>query len=194
MNFWCVGRNYAEHAKELGNPLPLAPVIFLKSGSCLVRGDKIFLPQNSDEYHYELEIAFRFDANKNFDCVALALDLTNRTWQDQLKKQGQPWTLAKSFIGACPLSQDIQLTNFGQLKLQLELNQQIRQQGDATQMIFSPEFLRSYILKYLPVEPGDYLLTGTPAGVGALNKGDRLRGILMQNQQILLEAQWTVER
>lgn len=180
MNIWCVGRNYSEHAKELGNEVPSAPLIFLKAGSCRHEGPLIQLPAWTQEVHHELEIAFQFDQNLRPLMVALALDLTERHFQNQLKSKGQPWTLAKSFTGACPMSAPKTLQSLGGLnsvlhwELSLEVNGQVRQRGRMSEMIYPLEVLESYLKAHFPVQPGDWLLTGTPAGVAALKSKDQL--------------------
>jgi len=180
MNLWCVGRNYAEHAKELGNDVPKEPLIFLKAGSCITTTETIELPSWTAEVHHELEIAFQFGADLSFSRVALALDLTERKWQNQLKSKGHPWTLAKSFTGACPLSRAVELKSLPDWEtlktwdLTLEVNGQIRQKGCGQEMVFDPWALSSYVRSHFPVKPQDWLLTGTPSGVGPLQKDDRL--------------------
>ena len=198
MNFWCVGRNYADHAKELGNEIPEEPIVFLKSGGTVisnsvsnsvsssvlnsVSSSEINLPNWAQEIHHEIEIAFQFDGNFKFSNVALALDLTERKVQRESKTKGLPWTKAKSFRGSCPLGTtkpivfETLILESQDWELQLWVNGQLRQSGKISQMLFSPQVLSKYILKIYPVEPGDWLLTGTPAGVGPLIKGDQLEG------------------
>src|SRR5688572_19799974 len=103
-NIWAVGRNYAEHAKELGNKAPLEPLIFLKAGSSAFFGAEISLPPWTQEVHHEIEMALQFGEDLNLISYGLALDLTERKIQNQLKANGHPWTLAKSFSNACPIS------------------------------------------------------------------------------------------
>lgn len=193
-NLWCVGRNYAEHARELGNELPPEPLIFLKAGSCVVRGERIELPAWAGEIHHELEIALEFGEDRCFRSLALALDLTDRTAQNRLKSKGQPWTLAKSFRGSCPLTPSIPLPrDLSALRLRLLVNGEVRQDGLSSQMLFNPESLRQFVLKRFPVEPGDWLLTGTPAGVASLQPGDVVRALLTgPDTSDLLHADWTV--
>ena len=192
MNFWCVGRNYADHAKELGHAVPSEPMIFLKAGSCLVEGPEIRLPAWPGEIHHELEIALQFSTSLNFAKMALALDLTDRVAQNRLKEKGQPWTLAKSFRGACPLSPAVPFRDPRALHLQLLVNGQIRQDGLGKDMIFDAATLKSFVLERFPVVPGDWLLTGTPAGVGALKPGDRLEASLSEKETRILQTEWHV--
>ncbi|KYG70112.1 hypothetical protein AZI85_15620 [Bdellovibrio bacteriovorus] len=177
-NIWAVGRNYAEHAKELGNEVPTEPLLFLKAGSCATLASKdLHLPSWKNELHYETELALQFDDNLQIDAACIALDLTDREKQNQLKAKGQPWTLAKSFKGACPLSEFFPVSDLEELRnldIILKVNGELRQQGNTSQMIFGFEQLLQFVRTHFPVMPGDLLLTGTPPGVGAFKKGDLL--------------------
>lgn len=177
-NIWAVGRNYAEHAKELGNAIPTEPMIFLKAGSTAsFSSDLIHLPSWQPEIHHEVELALRFNKRLEVDQACIALDLTDRAKQTQLKNQGHPWTLAKSFKESCPLSDFFPVQNLEELKslpLNLKVNNELRQQGNTSQMIFPLETLIHFVLKHFPVVPGDLLLTGTPPGVGPFKAGDVL--------------------
>lgn len=193
-NIWAVGRNYAEHAKELGNDVPSEPLIFLKAGSCAVFTPQIPWPSWTKELHHEIELALEFGQDLQFSRAALALDLTDRAAQNRLKAKGQPWTLAKSFLGACPLSATLpwaQIATEKELGLSLKVNGELRQEGLISQMIFPPEVLRQYVLKHFPVVPGDFLLTGTPAGVGPLHPGDQLEAQLLNSaRKPVLQVNW----
>jgi acylpyruvate hydrolase len=172
-----VGRNYADHAKELGNQIPKEPLIFLKAGSCAFFGAEISLPSWTQEVHHEIELALKFDENLEISHFGLALDLTERKIQNFLKAHGQPWTLAKSFTNACPLSKFHPLSHLDSLQnmpLALHINNQVRQLGSTADMIFSVATLADFVRAHFPVCPGDLLLTGTPAGVGPIHRGDRL--------------------
>lgn len=177
-NIWAVGRNYAEHAKELGNAVPTEPMIFLKAGStATLSADEIHLPPWLSEVHHEVELALRFNGKLEIDHACLALDLTDRAKQNQLKSQGHPWTLAKSFKESCPLSGFFPVQSLEELKnlsLSLKVNGELRQHGSTSQMIFPLESLIHFVLKHFPVVPGDLLLTGTPSGVGPIKAGDVL--------------------
>lgn len=191
-NIWCVGRNYKDHAKELGNPLPKNPLIFLKSGSCLTPNSSFSIAQNLGEIHYELEVALRFAKDLSFDAYTLALDLTAREQQKLAKEQGTPWTLAKSFKSSCPLGSWQSLTHISSLynkNFNLLLNDKQVQTANTNEMLFDFNRLASYILSHFPVEAGDILLTGTPAGVGALKPGDQLCASMEPN----FKVQWQVK-
>ena len=176
-NIWAVGRNYADHAKELGNAVPTEPMIFLKAGSTATWGHTIQMPSWQPHIHHEVELALRFGADLKIDSAAIALDLTDRDKQNELKSKGHPWTLAKSFKGSCPLGDFFPVQNLEELKnleMSLQVNGELRQKGSTSQMIFSLEILIDFVLKHFPVQPGDLLLTGTPAGVASFKSGDIL--------------------
>lgn len=191
-NIWAIGRNYAEHAKELGNEVPTEPLIFLKAGSTAVLNSADFtLPAWAMDVHHEVELALLFDDQLKIHKAAVALDLTERTLQAKLKAKGSPWTLAKSFTNSCPLSDFFEVKSLQELQnldLSLKVNGEVRQKGNTSQMIFSLEQQLAYVLKHFPVCPGDVLLTGTPSGVGALKRGDQLVAEIHGKVQ----KQWTV--
>lgn len=190
-NIWAVGRNYAEHAKELGNTIPNAPLFFLKAGSCAVWSDEIHIPAWCEEVHHELEVILYFNQDLEIDRMGLALDLTERKKQNELKEKGSPWTLAKSFTCSCPITKAVacHLTDQN-LDLQFELlvNNELKQKGDTKDMIFKARELVQYCKHHFPVVPGDALLTGTPAGVGPLKRGDKVTARLLGH----FEHHWTV--
>jgi acylpyruvate hydrolase len=175
-NIWCVGRNYADHAKELGNEIPSRPLIFLKAGSCAsINSNEIVLPWWTDEVHHEVELALKFSSHLHIMEGAIALDLTERKLQTELKSKGEPWTLAKSFDNACAVSAFFSLKNFAEVQdrsIRLWVNDELRQDGKVSQMLFPMEKLVAYIKAHFPICPGDLILTGTPAGVGPLKDGD----------------------
>lgn len=188
----CVGRNYAAHAAELNNPIPSQPLLFIKPPSSWAELPSINIPTAQGACHHELEIAVRIakplhrvsvaEAAAAIDAVALALDLTLRDVQDQLKQQGHPWERAKAFDGACVMAPWLVLEKTGlslgdvqQSRFALERNGAVQQQGDATQMLMPIAELVAHISHVFTLEAGDAVLTGTPAGVGPLQPGDELR-------------------
>jgi acylpyruvate hydrolase len=193
-NIWCVGRNYADHAKELGNEVPKEPLFFLKAGSsATVNSSEIVLPSWSEEIHHEVELAFRFDSSLKIKEAALALDLTERRLQSQAKKNGGPWTLSKSFSGACAVTAFFPVEKsetLSDLQIRLWVNEELKQDGRTSQMIFKFDQLINYVLKHFPVCPGDLLLTGTPAGVGPIKQGDQVR-VQLETQ---LPHTWKVQK
>lgn len=178
-NIWAVGRNYAEHAKELGNEVPTTPLIFLKAGSsATVNSTEIWLPHWTEEVHHEVELALKLSSNLRVLEGAVALDLTERKIQNAAKQKGQPWTLAKSFHDACAVSAFFTLKNLNEIadvRIRLWVNDELRQEGRTSDMIFQPQVLLDYIQEHFPCCPGDLILTGTPQGVGPLLPGDRVK-------------------
>lgn len=187
----CVGRNYADHAKELNNPVPEQPLLFIKPATAAVAmSAPIVLPADLGVCHHELELAVLIaaplcratpaEARAAIAGVGLALDLTLREVQDQLKQQGQPWERAKAFDGACPLSRFVssQGLDLQALELQLFRNGHLQQAGNTRQMLFPVVDLLVEISRSFTLLPGDVVLTGTPAGVGPLQPGDQLKACL----------------
>ncbi|WP_417595758.1 fumarylacetoacetate hydrolase family protein [Oceanospirillum sp.] len=181
----CIGRNYAEHAKELNNPIPAKPLLFIKPSTAAVDiAQPLVLPEGQGECHHEAEVALLVgdtirkvspeEAMTNIVGVGLALDLTLRDLQSQLKEKGHPWEVAKAFDGSAPLSGFIPCgpTCEQFLEINLNVNGQQRQQGSTDQMITPMAELVSFISHIFTLEAGDVILTGTPAGVAALNSGD----------------------
>lgn len=196
-NIWAVGRNYADHAKELGNQAPSTqnePMIFLKAGSTVVaNGEEFSLPDFSDDVHHECEMALQFGADLRFTGITLALDLTARDVQNRLKAQAHPWTLAKSFKASCPLGPIVPLDpslDLTRLEFTLKVNGSVRQHGYTRDMIHGIEKLRQFVTARFPVMTGDLLLTGTPAGVAALKPGDQLEAELIGH----VRAYWRVAK
>ncbi|MBS7662864.1 fumarylacetoacetate hydrolase family protein [Pseudomonas lalucatii] len=185
----CVGRNYAEHAKELNNPLPSEPLLFIKPGSCVVPlEDGFAIPADRGAVHYEAEIAVLIgkplsrspDAEEVRDAIsgfAPALDLTLREVQARLKEQGYPWEIAKSFDGACVLAPFVPgdaIEALGDIGIRLSINGEVRQDGNSGDMLNPILPLIQHICGHFSLQPGDVVLTGTPVGVGPLHQGDEL--------------------
>ncbi len=186
----CVGRNYAAHAKELNNPVPTEPLLFIKPGSCVVALDDSFSIPNDERgaVHYEAEIAVLIgkplsrkpNAEEVLDAIsgfAPALDLTLRELQDQLKAKAYPWEVAKSFDGACVLAPFVPgdaVADLTDLGIRLSLNGELRQDGNSRDMLNPILPLIQHICGHFSLQAGDVILTGTPVGVGPLNAGDVL--------------------
>ncbi|KAB0547078.1 fumarylacetoacetate hydrolase family protein [Pseudomonas argentinensis] len=185
----CVGRNYAEHAKELNNPLPTEPMLFIKPGSCVVPLEGGFsIPEDRGSVHYEVEIAVLIgkplsrtpNEEEVLDAIsgfAPALDLTLRDVQSRLKDKGHPWEIAKSFDGACVLAPFVPgdtVADLTAIGIRLTINGEVRQDGSSAEMIFPIVPVIQEMAGHFNLQPGDVILTGTPAGVGPLNKGDEL--------------------
>jgi len=188
----CVGRNYSEHAKELGNEVPEKPVLFLKPASALIySGGDIIHPDYGNELHHEVELVLLIgetvkNANKAQSERAIigygvGLDMTLRDVQDVLKKKGHPWTLAKCFDTSAVIS-DFVLKKDYQLKLdeklELKVNGVIKQSDNIKSLIFNPAEIVEYISSVMILEKGDLIFTGTPAGVSKINRGDKLEAKL----------------
>ncbi|XP_046565706.1 acylpyruvase FAHD1, mitochondrial-like [Haliotis rubra] len=182
----CVGRNYSEHAAELGNPVPKKPILFLKPTTAYVTaGDAVKIPKGCSSLHHEVELGVVIgekacdvaepDAMKYVGGYVLALDMTARDFQDEAKKKGQPWTMAKGFDTSCPVGEFIdkcKIPDPNNIQLWLKVNSDKRQDGNTKDMIFNIPYLISYVSQFFTLEPGDVLLTGTPSGVGPVVEGD----------------------
>lgn len=184
----CVGRNFADHAKELNNPIPSEPILFIKPASAAVAMEEEFsIPQDRGSVHFETEMAILIgetlskaseqEAEAAIAGVGLGLDLTLRDVQSRLKEQGHPWERAKAFDGSCPLSAFIPADAVSDLQdvgIRLTVNGETRQNGNSALMLNPVLGLISHISQYFTLEPGDVVLTGTPAGVGPIAAGDQL--------------------
>ena len=185
----CVGRSYAAHAAELGNAIPDRPVLFIKPPSTLISLEEgISWNENWGNCHHECELTLRIDqplkgetnpekALEAIGAVTLGLDLTLRDLQDELKAKGQPWERAKAFDGACVLADWVNLDevkDWSEITFEFAVNDQVRQKGDTSLLIFDIGYLLADISQVFSLEPGDVVMTGTPAGVAALAPGDQL--------------------
>jgi 2-keto-4-pentenoate hydratase/2-oxohepta-3-ene-1,7-dioic acid hydratase in catechol pathway len=183
----CVGRNYAAHAAELNNPVPSSPLLFMKPNSAVVPfSGQIIIPREMGAVHFETELAILLgkplskasseQANAAIAGIGIALDLTLRALQAELKRQGYPWEKAKAFDGSCPLSEFVpyQGQPLDNLEFAMSLNGVLRQQGNTAMMLVGVLPLLAMISHHFCLCPGDVVLTGTPEGVGALAVGDRL--------------------
>ncbi|MHB8056557.1 MAG: fumarylacetoacetate hydrolase family protein [Desulfuromonadaceae bacterium] len=182
----CLARNYAEHAKELGNETPAAPVLFMKPASSVIGdGETVWIPAYSQECHYEVELAVLIgkqcrgvSSEKAMEHVAgygVAIDMTLRDVQNQLKAKGLPWEIAKGFDTSCPLSDFVPAAAVADphaLSLKLAVNGEARQDGNSSDMIHRVPHIIAHISAIFTLEPGDVILTGTPAGVGQVMAGD----------------------
>lgn len=188
----CVGRNYADHAKELGNEVPSQPLLFIKPASAVVPVTKgINLPNFGGETHYETELCVQIgedlinasinEVKQAITGVTLGLDLTLRELQTKLKQKGHPWERAKAFAGSCVLGDwinPIEVGDFTNANYQLYVNDELRQDGDTSLMLFPVYELLVDISQAFGLQAGDVVMTGTPKGVGKLQKGDKLKMVL----------------
>jgi len=192
MKIIAIGRNYAEHAKELNNPVPGVPVIFMKPETALLKDNKPFYhPDFSEDIHHEIEIVIKISkegkhineqfAGNYFDEIGLGVDFTARDIQSRHKEKGLPWELAKAFDSSAPISKFVPKAHFADLhniNFKLDVNGETRQQGNTSFMLFSFEYIIAFVSKYITLKKGDLIYTGTPQGVAKVNVGDRLEGFI----------------
>jgi acylpyruvate hydrolase len=198
MKIICVGRNYAAHAAELQNAVPDKPLIFLKPETAILRDNSDFHhPDFSQDVHFECEIVYRIsrdakhvkveDAHSYIDGIGLGIDFTARDLQDEIKKKGHPWTLAKMWDESAPVSVFLDastLPDDKNLHFELRVNDVVRQSGFSGNMLFPIDVLIAYITQFITLQKGDYIFTGTPEGVGKVHVGDRLQASL-EGQELL---------
>jgi acylpyruvate hydrolase len=192
MKIIAIGRNYAEHAKELNNPVPTVPVIFMKPDTALLKDNKPFYhPDFSEDIHHEIEIVLKVCkegkhiaekfASNYYDELALGIDFTARDIQSKHKEKGLPWELAKAFDGSAPVSNFVSKSKFGDLyslDFKLDINGEARQHGNTKDLLFSFESIIAFVSRYITLKKGDLIFTGTPQGVGKVNIGDHLEAYL----------------
>lgn len=188
----CVGRNYAEHAKELGNKIPDKPVLFLKPPSSIIySGDNIIYPDFSNEMHHEVELVLLIgkdvskanlkEAENAIIGYGVGLDMTLRDIQSEAKKKGHPWTISKCFDTSAVVSDFVLKENCTLTldeEISLSINGIIKQKDQLNKMIFNPAQIVEYISSLMMLEEGDLIFTGTPKGVSKVNRGDKLKADL----------------
>lgn len=198
MKIIAIGRNYAAHAKELNNPVPGEPVIFLKPDTAVLKDNKPFyIPDFSSEIHYELEVVLKICkegkhisekfASNYYDEIGLGIDFTARDIQTAHKQKGLPWELAKAFDNSAAISKFLPKPTFpdpGNLDFKLKINAQEKQHGNTKNMLFSFEKIIAFVSRYITLKKGDLIFTGTPEGVGKINRTDRIEAWL-EDQQLL---------
>ncbi len=200
MKIFCVGRNYIDHVKELKNDLPTEPLIFMKPSTALLLENKpLYYPDFTSNLHHEVEIVIRISKNgkhieqkfahKYYHQIALGIDFTARDLQDKFKAMGNPWELCKGFDGSAVLSDFYDLDNFDiqNIPFSLQKNGILVQSGNTNQFIFDVNTVIAYISKYITLQQGDLIYTGTPAGVSAVTIGDKLEGFLADKHVFICE-------
>ena len=202
MKIICIGRNYAEHARELGNEIPENPVIFMKPDTAVLKkGSDFYIPEFSDDIHYELEVVLKISkggkyiqeekAGNYFEEIALGIDFTARDLQSKLKEKGLPWELAKGFDGSAVISDFYKKEDYDLKNLQFSLlkNKEEVQNGNTSLMLFSPEKIIAFVSKYFTLKTGDLIFTGTPKGVGKVAENDILEAYLEDKKVLDLRIQ-----
>ena len=192
MKLICIGRNYTEHIKELQNEKPTDPVVFLKPDTAiLLKKQPFFIPDFSDDVHYEVEVLVKINrvgkhidkkfANKYYNEIGLGIDFTARDLQSALKAKGLPWEKAKSFDGAAVIGKWMdksEVENVDNIEFSLKKNDDIVQNGNTSHMLWKIDELIEYVSKYFTLKIGDIIFTGTPAGVGKVIANDKLKGFI----------------
>jgi 2-keto-4-pentenoate hydratase/2-oxohepta-3-ene-1,7-dioic acid hydratase in catechol pathway len=188
MKIICVGLNYRKHAAEMKRPLPTEPMIFLKPDSAILKKNKpFFIPDFSDDVQYEAEIVLRISrlgkgiapgyAARYYDALTVGIDFTARDLQHKFSQAGHPWELSKTFDGSAPLGTFLPRERFSDpaaISFTLEVNGEVRQEGNTSDLIFGFDSIISYVSRYYTLKTGDLIFTGTPSGVGPVHKGDNL--------------------
>ena len=202
-NIFCIGRNYAEHAKELNNPIPTSPVVFIKpTSSVCYSGENLMLPTTSNRVDHEVEIVLVIgkggknispnDAIKHISHLGIGLDFTARDLQDKAKEKSLPWSIAKGFDTFAAIGEFTPFSGSADelknLTFTLEVNGEIRQKGTSENMIFSIPALVSYLSSVFTLSEGDLIFTGTPEGVGVLKEGDQIKALLGNGKPLLLSV------
>ena len=192
MKIICIGRNYVNHAKELNNPVPEKPVFFMKPQTAILKKNQpFFYPNFSKDIHYEVELVVKINkiglhiqekfAHKYYEEIGLGIDFTARDLQAEQKKKGLPWEIAKAFDYSAPIGDFIhkdELGDLNNLRISLKKNEKIVQDGNTADMIFSIDRIIAYVSQFVSFKMGDLIFTGTPAGVGPVQIGDQLTGLI----------------
>jgi acylpyruvate hydrolase len=196
MKIICIGRNYADHAKEMNAAVPKVPLFFMKPDIALLRpGTPFFYPTFSNDIHYECELVVKIDrvgkniaerfAHKYYSEIGLGIDFTARDLQEACKKNGHPWEIAKSFEGSAAISKEfisVEELNLRDLTFSMTQNGGLVQNGATSDMIFTIDALIAYVSKFMTLKKGDLIYTGTPAGVGPIAIGDVLKGYIGERE------------
>ena len=196
MKIICIGRNYVNHAKELGNQIPSEPLFFLKPETAIQpKGHPFFIPDFSDDIHYEVELVVKIDkigknieetfACKYYSQVGLGIDFTARDVQDDCKAKGLPWEKAKGFDGAAQISRTFinkSELDLNDISFRLEKNGEQVQVGNSKDMLFAFDAIIAHISKFYTLKIGDLIYSGTPEGVGKVEKGEVLKGFIKDQE------------
>lgn len=198
MKIICIGRNYANHAKEMNAEVPEAPMFFMKPDTALLpKGNPFFYPNFTNDLHFECELVIKINrlgkniaekfAHEYYDHVGLGIDFTARDLQSQCKQKGHPWEIAKAFEHSAPLGKKfipLKGMDINNINFHLDKNGETVQKGNSSDMIFKVDQLIAYISQFMTLKIGDLIFTGTPAGVGPVQIGDHLIGYI-EGEEIL---------
>jgi len=198
MKIICIGRNYREHAKELNNAVPEKPVFFMKPDTALLqKNNPFFYPDFSKNVQYETEIVLKINRNgrhieeqfahKYYDEIGIGIDFTARDLQAEQKKKGLPWEIAKAFDQSAPVGKFLlksQFPDLNRIRFSLRINDEVRQQGNTEDMMFSFDQIISYVSQFISLKPGDLIFTGTPAGVGPIQINDHFE-VFIEDEKLL---------
>lgn len=200
MKIFCIGRNYVDHAKELNNPVPSQPLVFMKPTSALlIKNRYFFYPEFTNNVHYEGEIVLKIGKNGKhiqpefalsyIESIGYGIDFTARDIQQKMKEKGHPWEIAKGFDSSAAISdfKPFSSMNPANISIQTFLNGEKVQDGNSKDLIFSFTDIIVHLSKYFTLQMGDYIYTGTPAGVGPIQIGDKIEGYI--NGEKMLECE-----
>ena len=202
MKIICIGRNYVNHAKELGNAIPSEPVFFLKPDTAISpKGHPFFIPDFTNNVHYEVELVIKINrlgkhieeqfAHKYYSEIGLGIDFTARDIQEEVKAKGLPWERAKGFDGSAVISrtfinkEELDINNIG---FSLSKNGDSVQKGNSKDMLFNFDKIIAYISQFYTLKIGDLIYTGTPAGVGQVANGDVLEGFISTQKMFVVKV------
>jgi 2-keto-4-pentenoate hydratase/2-oxohepta-3-ene-1,7-dioic acid hydratase in catechol pathway len=193
MKIICIGRNYAEHAKEMKSELPKEPVFFMKPETALLKEKDFYMPDFTSNLHHEIELVLKVCKNgkhieeqfahKYYDEIGLGIDFTARDVQEVCKQKGLPWEKAKAFDNSAPVGKFVKKDMLGtNIDFELKINGETRQKGNSRDLIFSFDKVISYVSKFVTLKTGDLIYTGTPEGVGQVKQGDQLEGFVNEEK------------
>ena len=200
MKIFCIGRNYAEHAREMGSEVPSAPVVFMKPPTALlIRNRPFYFPDFSNEIHYEGELVLRICKNGKsiqpefassyYDAIGFGIDFTARDLQSACKKKGHPWEIAKGFDHSAAVGSFVPKDQLGSgpVEFSLKKNGETVQKGTTADLLFSFDEVICYLSRFFKLQLGDYIFTGTPEGVGPVAQGDKLEGFIAGERMLKCE-------
>ncbi|GGF29163.1 fumarylacetoacetate hydrolase family protein [Echinicola rosea] len=198
MKIIAIGRNYAKHIEELENERPDNPVVFLKPDTALIKNNlPFYLPEFSNDVHHEVELVLKINkegkfikkefAHRYFGEIGIGIDFTARDIQQQCKEKGLPWEISKAFNGSAPIGNFLPVSDFkdfADINFHLDINGELKQKGNTSMMLFDFGVIIEYVSQFFTLKKGDLIFTGTPAGVGKVNTGDRLEAYI-EDQKLM---------